>query len=216
MGIPQMTNMIASDCPRCSGSGDVKGEWCWKCNGTGEIEIEDTKPSRIEELADDIEIERIAKAMGTIVPKKRGRPFGSTNKPKEKENAVPEVSNAQPSWWTPIPRTGAGVATVRFIKNGKISISLSALRLIGLSRQNKGRFRIGNMGRDTIIIQAFNPDDPKQFVSDFPWELNADLSLRTRPIEMLDAIGWDRDVRYRAVPDLENKTLTIERNNRLR
>lgn len=37
------------DCPECDGDGDIDGDECWNCAGTGEVERDDEEPEPVED-----------------------------------------------------------------------------------------------------------------------------------------------------------------------
>lgn len=187
-----------TDCPQCDGTGVIpSGAVCWKCGGSGEIGREVTEAMIFERRANADPIER----------RKRGRPPANATK----EGTMPAVQDAQPpaaiQWWTPIERNGGGIASVRFCENGKIAIAEAALSLIGKKSGDDLAVRVGCQDRNTIVFQFFSAGLNQE---DYPWRLNQDRSLRSRPVEMLHSIDWQPG-RYRVEFDYAKRLLIVRR-----
>lgn len=194
--------MVEVNCPSCHGDG-VTGTArlaCWKCQGTGVIR------RTADHLSDALE-------STAPVPKRRGRPVGSKNQTTEVDMSE-TVEKTQDSivWWLPVIRSGGREPIVRISDDGKVSISIAVFSLLGIDPKEVRRFRMGNDANNTLVIQfAPSKDAPE---SAYPWRMNRDRSIWTRPVEHLNQIQLTAG-RYRAKVDAGRRLIIVTPSNRL-
>ena len=95
---------------------------------------------------------------------------------------------------------------IRIDARGKISIAKSCFGLLGLEPDHVTRFRMGNSSTNALIIQFAQDADPSP--KDYPWRLNRDRSVWTRPVEKLAEIRLPAG-RYRVKADAGRKLLVL-------
>lgn len=195
--------LIEQDCPSCHGEGTTGTAklTCWKCQGSGVVRV---KPDHARPMLDE----------EPKTPRRLGRPVGSKNKPKEIVVSEPVESKPQPSitWWTPIVRSGGADPIVRITNDGKISLTLAVFRLLGIDPKDVNRFRMGASADNALVIQ-FAPAGSTS-ADTYPWRLNRDRSVWTRPIEHLQQIQMAAG-RYRVKIDAERRLVIVSPANRM-
>lgn len=198
--------MDEQDCPNCHGEGTTgtANLSCWKCQGTGVIRV---KGDHLRPTLDDAPKE----------VRRMGRPVGSKNKPKEIAVSQPTENTSEPAspsivWWTPIVRTGGREPIVRITDDGTISISRAVFGLLGIDPKERHRFRMGNSLNNTLVLQfAPTADAPE---SAYPWRLNRDQSVYTRPVEQLQQIALAAG-RYRVKVDVARRLVVVSPDGRI-
>jgi len=162
---------------------------------------------------------RTPDALGSAIAdepqRRRGRPPGSTNKPKEMtvNDSTPNVSpETSITWWVPVVRSGGREPVVRIDSNGKISISKSVFDLLGFDPHENNRFRMGSSSTNALVIQFAQDPDPSP--KDYPWRLNRDRSVWTRPVEKLAEIKLPAG-RYWVKTDMGRRLLVVSLSDRL-